>query len=92
MNEHLGVVLLCYDDGRILNADADLIKDASGTWSGTLSFPVNAGTGELLKLVEGSIQIGNRVGRFVRPDVSDWFDSPDSEFQIRILGNGYAPF
>lgn len=92
MNEHLGTVLLAFNDGRMLDAVATLSKDDSGTWGGTLSFPANARTAELLNLVDGAVQIDGRVGKFVRPDTSDWLDSPEGELQILIQGNGDAPF
>jgi hypothetical protein len=93
MNQHLGDVILCLSDGRMLGVIASLSKDGSGTWGGTLFAPVGAAaTSNLDNLTEGTLQIGNRTGAFVRPDTSDWLDSPEGEFQLSIEGNGDAPF
>jgi len=93
MNNHIGrAILALSDDGSLLDATTDLSKDDSGTWGGTLCFPANERTGRLLNLTEGSLEINGRAGKFIRPDTSDWLDSAAGEFQIRIVGNGDAPF
>ncbi|WP_267880795.1 hypothetical protein [Streptomyces sp. 142MFCol3.1] len=40
----------------------------------------------------GRLWIHGREGEFVRPDRSDWVNSPTGHVRIRILGNGQAPF
>ncbi|WP_318201021.1 hypothetical protein [Streptomyces sp. SCL15-4] len=93
MNNHLGDAVLCLDDGRLLSVNADLSKDGSGTWGGTLFATIGAAaTSDLANLTEGTLLIGNRTGAFVRRDTSDWIDSPDGEFRLCIEGNGDAPF
>lgn len=92
MNEHNGTSVLLLGGGRELTATANLRKDGNGSWSGTLAFPVEAKTPELLNLTEGTLRIDGRDGAFVRPDTSDWVNSPARQLRIRILGNGDAPF
>jgi hypothetical protein len=92
MNTYKGTVLLLLDVDTQLATGADLSKDASGTWSGTLTFPAAARTPELMNLVTGTLRISERDGAFVRPDTSDWINSPIGQFRIRIEGNGDAPF
>jgi hypothetical protein len=91
MNTHHGPVVLLAD-GLELTATAALAKNGSGTWGGSLTFPAAAKRPELLNLREGQLQIDHRLGAFVRPDASDWLDSPAGQLRIRIQGNGDAPF
>jgi hypothetical protein len=92
MTTHRGAAALLFDDGRELTAAAYLRKGISGSWSGTLAFPAEAKTPELLNLTDGTLRVGDRDGSFVRPDTSDWLDSPAGQFRVRIEGNGDAPF
>jgi hypothetical protein len=92
MNTHKGTALLLLDDGRQVATGADLSKDDAGTWSGTLTFPAEAKTPGLLNLTEGALRIGDRDGKFIRPDTADWIGSPAAQIRIRIEGNGDAPF
>jgi hypothetical protein len=92
MTTYKGTALLLLDVDTQLAAGADLSKDASGTWRGTLTFPAEGRTLELMNLVTGTLRISGRDGAFVRPDTSDWVASPAGQFQIRIDGNGDAPF
>jgi hypothetical protein len=92
MNTYKGTSLLILDVDTLLPVGADLSKDASDTWSGTLTFPAEARTPELMNLATGALRISGRDGAFVRPDTSDWVGSPAGPFQIRIEGNGDAPF
>lgn len=92
MSTHRGTAVLLLDDGRELTAEANLSKDGAGTWSGTLAFPAGAKTPGLLNLTEGVLRVGGRDGKFIRPNTSDWLDSPAGQVRIRIDGNGDAPF
>ena len=93
MDNHLGDAVLYLADGRLLSVNADLSKDGSGTWGGTLFASLGAAaTSDLSDLTEGTLLIGNRTGAFIRPDTSDWIDSPAGEFMLCIEGNGDAPF
>jgi hypothetical protein len=93
MTEHLGDAVLCLSDGRMLGVGANLSKDDSGTWGGTLFARIGAAaTTDLANLTEGTLLVGNRTASFIRPDTSDWINSPDGEIEMRILGNGDAPF
>lgn len=92
MTTHRGTAVLLLDNGRELAADANLSKGDTGTWSGTLVFPAGAKTPGLLNLADGTLRVGGRDGKFVRPDTSDWIGSPAGQIRIRIEGNGDAPF
>lgn len=92
MSTYRGTAVLLLEDGRHLEAKADLIKDGAGSWSGTLVFPAAAKSLNLLNVTEGALRVGDREGRFVRPDASDWIGSPVDKVRIRIEGNGDAPF
>lgn len=92
MATHRGAVALLLEDGRELAAEANLSRDNAGTWAGSLSFPAEAKTPGLLNLSEGTLRIDGRDGAFIRPDISDWLDSPVGQVRIRIEGNGDAPF
>ena len=92
MTTHRGTAVLLLEDGRELTAEANLSKDSTGNWSGTLAFPAAAKTPGLLNLTEGALRINGREGKFVRPDTSDWANSPVGQVRIHILGNGDAPF
>jgi hypothetical protein len=91
MSTYRGTVVLESADSKPAGS-AVLSKDDAGSWSGTVSFPSSARTPELLNLAEGRLSIHGREGAFVRPDQSDWVNSPTGHFRIRILGNGDAPF
>ncbi|MER6492741.1 hypothetical protein [Streptomyces griseorubiginosus] len=92
MNTHRGTAVLLLEDGTELAAEASLSKDSAGTWSGTLAFPAAAKTPALLNVADGTLRVGEREGKFVRPDTSDWIGSPVDKVRIRIDGNGDAPF
>ncbi|MEU0344620.1 hypothetical protein ABZ092_38210 [Streptomyces bobili] len=84
--------MLLLGDGREMDTAADLSKDETGTWSGTLTFPAEGRTPELLNIAEGRIKIGGSEAAFVRPDTSDWTDAPGGHFVIRVQGSGAPPF
>lgn len=92
MSAYRGTVILLLDDNEKPAAAGDLHKDESGTWGGSLIFPVEARTPRLLNLTEGRLSIHGREGSFIRPDTSDWVNSPTGKFRIRIEGSGDAPF
>jgi hypothetical protein len=92
MTTHRGTAVLLQKSGRELTAEANLTKDDVGSWSGTLAFPAGAKTPGLLNLRDGTLRIGSREGKFVRPDTSDWVGSQAGPLLIRIEGNGDAPF
>lgn len=92
MSTYRGAAVLLLEHERELAADAYLRKGLSGSWSGTLAFPAEAKTPELLNLTEGRLCIGDCEGAFIRPNTSDWIGSPTDQFRIRIEGNGDAPF
>lgn len=93
MNTYKGTALLLLDGDRQVATGADLNKDASGTWRGTLTFPVEARTPELINLREGRLRINGRDGKFIRSEsTSRWAANPAGQLRIRIEGNGDAPF
>jgi hypothetical protein len=92
MTTYKGAALLLIDDGRQFTGEADLSKDAAGTWRGILTFAGEAHVPVLLNITEGRVRIDGRDGAFVRPDTSDWAASPRGPFRMRIEGNGDAPF
>lgn len=92
MNEYRGTAVLLLDDGRELTATASLRKDQRGTWEGTLTVPDQSKPIEMMNLQQGILRTEHGECPFGRPDISDWLDSPAGRFQIRIEGNGDAPF
>jgi len=92
MTTHRGTTVLLLDGGRELAAAANLSKDSTGSWFGTLTFPASVRTPELLNLRHGQLRVDGREGKFDRQDTADWLDSPNGQFRIKILGNGDAPF
>lgn len=92
MSAYRGTVIVLLGEGEKPAAAGDLRKDDSGAWGGSLIFPVEARTPQLLNLAEGRLTIRGREGSFVRPDTSDWVKSPTGQFRIRIQGSGDAPF
>lgn len=93
MNRYTGSALLLLEDAREVATAADLTKDASGTWHGTLTFAVTATTTDLINLREGRLRIDRSEGKFVRSEsTSGWAFNPTAPLRIRIEGNGDAPF
>lgn len=92
MNTYKGVAALWLADGRHFAATANLSKDQTGTWQGTLVFAGMDDFPVLVNVREGALRIGSSYGEFVRPDTSDWIVSPNGPFVMRIEGNGDAPF
>ncbi|MEU1199806.1 hypothetical protein ABZ446_26760 [Streptomyces sp. NPDC005813] len=92
MTPYRGTVILELPDGEQLAGASDLARDGSGSWSGSLIFPSKVHSPQLLNLTAGRLWIHGREGEFVRPDTSDWVNSPTGHVRIRILGNGEAPF
>jgi hypothetical protein len=92
MQTYRGTALLLLDDDRQIAAGADLRKNDAGSWAGSLTFPAEAKTPELLNLTEGTLRIAGRDGKFNRLNTSDWIGSPAGRVRIRIEGNGDAPF
>lgn len=91
MNAYRGTVIVLLNDEMPVGV-GDLRKAESGAWGGSLIFPVEARTSRQLNLAEGRLSIRGREGSFVRPDTSDWVNSPTGQFRIRIVGSGDAPF
>lgn len=91
MSAYRGTVIVLLDDEKPAAA-GDLRKTESGAWGGSLIFPVEARTPRLLNLAKGRLSIRGREGSFVRPETSDWVNSPTGQFRIRIEGSGDAPF
>ncbi|GGV45538.1 hypothetical protein GCM10010245_71260 [Streptomyces spectabilis] len=85
-------MILLLDGDERPAAAGDLRRDEAGSWGGSLAFPVEARTPHLLNLTEGRLSIRGQEGSFVRPDTSDWVNSPTGQFRIRIEGSGDAPF
>lgn len=92
MTTYAGPAVLLIDDGRQFDTAADLTKDSSGTWHGTLTFHGQDLVPVLLNVQDGHVLVDGRPGEFVRPDRSDWTINSGSPFVIRILGSGEAPF
>ncbi|MCX5522571.1 hypothetical protein OG342_06800 [Streptomyces bobili] len=95
MTTYRGEASLILDNGRELAVTANLTKTALAgrtDWSGTLSVPDQSKPIEMVNLQQGTLRTGHGEGMFVRPDISDWLDSPAGQFRIRIDGNGDAPF
>jgi hypothetical protein len=92
MNTYRGDASLILDGGRELPVTANLVKNAAGTWHGMLAVTDQSKPIEMVNLQQATLRIADGEGEFVRPDVSDWLDSPAGQFRIRIEGNGNAPF
>ena len=92
MNEFNGTAVLLIADGRQFDTAADLTKDSSGSWRGTLTFHDQSLMPVLLNVDDGHLLVDGRPGEFIRPDRSDWTANSGSPFVIRILGSGEAPF
>jgi hypothetical protein len=95
MSTYSGPAALILENGRELPVTADLAQTSFGrrtSWSGTLSVPDQSKPIEMVNLQQGVLRIDQEEGSFVRPDISDWLDSPTASFRIRIDGNGDAPF
>jgi hypothetical protein len=92
MNTYKGAATMWLADGRQFAATAELSKDASGTWRGTLAFAGMDDLPVLVNVTEGTLSVNGTYGEFVRPDTSDWIVSPRGPFKMRIEGNGDAPF
>lgn len=95
MSNYRGETSLILDNGRELTVTATLAKTVLAgrtRWSGTLSVPAQSQPIELTNLAQGTLRTEHGEGKFVRPDISDWLDSPAGQFRIRIEGNGDAPF
>lgn len=94
MSTYSGAATLILDNGRELPVTANL-KSTAGSrddWSGTLSVPMQSQPIEMTNLQQGTLRVDGLEGAFVRPDISDWLDSPTGQFRIHIEGNGDAPF
>jgi hypothetical protein len=92
MSSFRGDASLILDNGRELPVTANLSKDQNDTWSGTLTVPDQSKPIEMVNLQHGTLRTEHGECPFVRPDISDWLDSPTGQFRIRIEGNGDAPF
>ncbi|MFJ4974223.1 hypothetical protein ACIP6X_02530 [Streptomyces coeruleorubidus] len=92
MTTYKGAAVLLITDGRQFDTDADLTKDSSGSWRGTLTFHDQALMPVLLNVDDGHVLVDGQPGEFIRPDRSDWTINSGSPFIIRILGSGDAPF
>ncbi|MEU1010030.1 hypothetical protein [Streptomyces sp. NPDC005890] len=67
-----GTAVLLVNDGRQFDTEADLTKDSSGAWRGTLTFHDQELVPVLLKVDDGHLLIDGKPGEFIRPDRSDW--------------------
>jgi len=92
MTTYQGPAVLLLDDGRQFGTEADLTKDSSGSWRGTLTFRDQALVPVLLSIEDGHVLVDGRPGEFIRPDRSDWTINNGNPFIMRILGSGEAPF
>lgn len=92
MTTYTGPAVLLVSDGRQFDTEADLTKDSSGSWRGTLTFHDQALVPALLNIDDGHVLVDGQPGEFIRPDRSDWTVNSGSSFVIRILGSGDAPF
>ena len=92
MNTYQGAAVLLIGDGRQFDTTANLTKDSSGSWRGTLTFHDQALVPVLVNVDDGHVLVDGRPGEFIRPDRSDWTITPGRPFIIRILGCGDAPF
>lgn len=92
MTTYKGAVVLLAEDGSKFDTEADLAKDSSGSWRGTLTFRDTTLFRALLNISDGHLLIDGKTGEFIRPDTSDWTGSPAGPRVMRILGSGEAPF
>ena len=92
MNTYRGDASLILDGGRELPVAANLVKNAAGSWHGMLAVPDQSKPIEMVNLSQGVLRTEHGECPFVRPDISDWLDSPVGQFRIRIEGNGDSPF
>lgn len=95
MSTYRGEASLILDNGRELAVTANLTKTTLAgrtDWGGTLSVPAQSQPIELTNVQQGALRTERGEGKFVRPDISDWLDSPAGQFRMRIEGNGDAPF
>lgn len=92
MTTYQGPAVLLINDSRQFDTSADLTKDSSGSWRGTLTLHDQALVPVLLNVDEGHLLVDGQPGEFIRPDRSDWTVNNGSPFIIRILGSGEAPF
>ncbi|MFI6495026.1 hypothetical protein [Streptomyces sp. NPDC050564] len=70
MTAYKGEAVLWLGDGRQFVASADLSKDQTGTWSGTLTLADDEHLPVYVNVREGALHIGGSYGEFVRPDTS----------------------
>lgn len=92
MTTYSGAAVFLVNDGRQFDTTADLTKDSSGSWRGTLTFHDQALVPVLVNVDDGHVLVDGRPGEFLRPDRSDWTSNGGNPFVIRILGTGEAPF
>ncbi|MGV9588310.1 hypothetical protein [Streptomyces tendae] len=92
MTTYQGPATLLVEDGRKFEADANLTKDQSGGWRGTLTFHDVPLIPVLLNVRDGHVLVGNQTGEFVRQNTSDWTATAGGPLTITILGSGPAPF
>ncbi|MDT0608898.1 hypothetical protein [Streptomyces lancefieldiae] len=92
MTTYTGKAILLTEDGTKFDTDADLTKDASGSWRGTLTFHDATLFRALLNVSDGHLLIDQKTAEFIRPHTSDWTANPASPRVMRILGSGEAPF
>jgi hypothetical protein len=92
MNNYKGKAVLLAEDGRKFDADANLTKDPSDDWRGTLTFHDATLVRALLNITDGHVLVDGNPGEFVRTNTSDWTANPAGPFTIHILGSGPAPF
>ncbi|MCX5097587.1 hypothetical protein OOK36_55115 [Streptomyces sp. NBC_00365] len=92
MNTYKGKAVLLVEDGRKFDAVADLTKDQSRGWRGTLTFHDVPLIPVLLNVRNGHVLIDGPAGEFVRPNTSDWTPTSGGPLVMRILGSGDAPF
>ncbi|WP_405747884.1 hypothetical protein [Streptomyces canus] len=92
MTTYKGDATLLIEDGRKFDTEADLTKDSSGSWRGTLTFRDATLFRALLNVGDGHLLVGGKVGEFIRPDTSDWTANSAGPGVMRILGSGEAPF
>lgn len=92
MTTHRGTAVLLLENGSKFDTEAALTKDASGSWSGTLTFHDATLFRDLLNVTDGHLLVNGQPGEFIRPDTSDWAANPNGPRVMRILGSGPAPF